>query len=164
MRFGRGLGVFLFAAITFSLLAGAASAASPAAVTGDFSNLSTNSVRFHGSVDPNNEATTWYFEFGPTTAYGPKTATQNAGSGNNPTNVVTNVSGLSPSTSYHYRLVASNASGTTLGADRSFMTQGPPTVALAATSNAIGSNATVNGAVDPRGRSTNWHFEWGTTT
>jgi hypothetical protein len=164
MRFGRGLGVFLLAALAFSLLAGAAGAASPAAVTGDHSNLSTSSVRLNGSVDPNGEATTWYFEFGPTTAYGTKTATQNAGSGNNPTNVSINLSGLSPATSYHYRLVASNASGTTLGADRSFMTQGPPAVALAATQNAVGSSATLHGTVDPHARSTTWWFEWGTTT
>ena len=101
MRFGRGLGVFLFAAMTFSLLAGAASAASPAAATGDFSNLSTNSVRLNGSVDPNGEATSYYFEFGTGTGYGTKTATQNAGSGNNPSNVSINVSGLAVATSYH---------------------------------------------------------------
>ena len=100
------------------------------------SNLSTTSVRLNGSVDPNGEATSWYFEFGTTSAYGTKTATQNAGSGNNPTNVNSNVSGLAVATMFHYRLVAMNASGTTLGADHTFITQGPPRVATGQTQNA----------------------------
>jgi len=147
------------------LLASApASAASPAAVTGTVSNLSTTSVRLLGSVDPNSEATSWYFEFGETTSYGTKTATQGAGSGANPTNVRSEVAGLSVATMFHYRLVAMNASGTTLGADRTFITEGPPTVATGQAQNAISSTATLTGTIDPNGRSTSWHFEYGPTT
>src|SRR5262249_50247129 len=83
----KAFGALLLAALTVGLLAGSAQAASPAAVTGSVSNLSTNSVRLNGSVDPNSEATSWYFEFGQSTSYGTRTATQNAGSGANPTNV-----------------------------------------------------------------------------
>jgi hypothetical protein len=163
MTLRSGLGATLIAAIAFSLAVGTATAASPAAVTGGVTNVSTSSARLTGSVDPNSEATSWYFEFGTTSSYGTKTATQSAGSGSNPTNVATNIAGLAVATTFHYRLVAMNASGTTLGADRTFITQGPPTVALAATQNAISTTATLNGAVDPHGRSTNWYFEYGTT-
>ena len=160
----KALGAILFAALSVVLLAGSAQAASPAAVTGSVSNLSTTSVRLNGSVDPNGESTSWYFEFGSTSAYGTKTATQNAGSGNNPTNVNSNVSGLSVATEFHYRLVAMNASGTTLGADHTFITQGPPRIATGQTQSAISSTATLTGSVDPNGRSTTWHFDYGPTT
>ena len=36
------------------------------------------------------------------------------------------VSALSPSTAYHYRVVATNAAGTTRGSDQTFMTPAPP--------------------------------------
>jgi hypothetical protein len=128
------------------------------------SNLSTTSVRLHGSVDPNGESTHWYFELGPTTSYGTRTATQSAGSGHNATNVQSRISGLSVATMFHYRLVAMNGSGTTLGADRTFITQGPPRVATGQAQNAISQTATLTGTIDPNGRSTNWHFDYGPTT
>ena len=90
----RGLGAALVAALSFSLLAGAANAATPAAATGAVSNLSTTSVRLNGSVDPNGEQTNWYFDFGPTTSYGTRTAVMNAGSGQNANNVASNITGL----------------------------------------------------------------------
>src|SRR3954464_7622565 len=113
-RHFRTFGFTLLAALALTLsLASVAGAASPAAVTGSVSNLSTTSVRLHGSGDPHSEATSWdfllgqetslYFEFGQTTAYGTKTATQSAGSGANPTNVRSDVSGLSVATMFHYR-------------------------------------------------------------
>src|SRR6476661_10814509 len=135
----KALAALFLAALTVGLLAGSAQAASPAAVTGNVSNLSTTSARLNGSVDPNGESTGWYFEFGTTTSYGTKTATQNAGSGQNPNNVNSNVSGLAVATMFHYRLVAMNASGTTLGADHTFITEGPPAVATGQTQNAISS-------------------------
>ena len=65
---------------------------------------------------------------------------------------------------FHYRLVAMNASGTTLGADQTFITQGPPRVETGQTQNAISSTATLTGTIDPNGRSTTWHFDYGPTT
>jgi hypothetical protein len=40
------------------------------------------------------------------------------------------LAGLSPGTTYHYRIVASNANGRSLGADQSFVTPTPPPVAM----------------------------------
>src|SRR3954453_6897961 len=101
-RHFRTFGFTLLAALALTLsLASVAGAASPAVVTGSVSNLSTTSVRLHGSVDPNGEATSWYFEFGTTTSYGTKTATQSAGFGQNPTNVESNVSGITVAQMFH---------------------------------------------------------------
>jgi hypothetical protein len=74
------------------------------------------------------------------------------------------ISGLATATTYHYRLVASNGSGTTLGADRTLTTSGQPVVVTGTAQGASTTAVTLTGTVDPRGRSTNWDFEYGTST
>jgi hypothetical protein len=153
-------------AVAASLLAVAvARAASPPSVaTGSPSSVSTTAARLNGSVNPHGRSTTWYFDFGTTTGYGTKTAAKDAGSGSRSVSVSMAISGLSPSTTYHYRLVGSNGAGTTLGADRTLTTAGPPAVVTGSPQSVSTTTVTLTGTVDPRGRSTNWDFEYGTTT
>jgi hypothetical protein len=146
------------------LVAGTASAAPPGAATGGVSSLSTTSAKLDGTVNPGGQSTSWYFEFGPTSAYGTKTASASAGAGGRNQNVSATISGLSVATTFHYRLVASNAAGTSLGADRTFTTQGPPAVGTAQSRDAIATTASVFSWVDPDGRPTTYHFDYGTTT
>jgi len=144
--------------------AGAALAAAPGVVTRAASSVGTSSARLNGTVDPNGEATSFYFEFGTTNAYGTKTAVRSAGAGQNPSSQSIVVAGLSASTTYHFRIVASNNTGTTLGADQTFTTAGPPVVVTGARISDTPTAVTVAGSVDPRGRSTSWFVEYGTTT
>jgi hypothetical protein len=74
------------------------------------------------------------------------------------------VSGLTAGTTYHFRLVATNASGTSTGNDQSFTTIGPPAAQTGAAQNVGTSTATLTGSLDPKGRATSWYFEYGTTT
>lgn len=129
----------LRASITAALLAlllpaSVARAALPSVSTGGARSVTQSSALLNGTVNPNSEPTTYYFEYGPTKAYGSRTAQQGptaATKGNMP--VSASVQGLSPATTYHYRLVAANASGTRLGGDRSFKTLKPaPTITLGA--------------------------------
>jgi trimeric autotransporter adhesin len=78
----------------------------------------------NGTVDPHGAATTYYFEFGTTTAYGTSLPTPEAiaGSGNAPVAVFVVVGGLPPGVPYHYRLVAKNRGGTTISEDQAFTT------------------------------------------
>lgn len=72
-----------------------------------------------GSVNPEGSPTTYYFQFGPTPAYGSVTAVANAGSGTKLIKV-----GLQASpvlVGYHFRLVATNAGGTKVGHDRIYV-------------------------------------------
>ncbi len=98
---------------------------SPPTVTTDpATNINGNSVTLNATVNPTGSATTVYFEWGTTTSYGNITPTQSIGSGTTNVNVSANITGLSPNTTYHYRVTALNANGTTNGLDAVFTT--PP--------------------------------------
>jgi len=91
-------------------------------VTGPSASVTANSATLNGTVNPNGQATTYYFEYGTTSGYGSQTASQSAGSGSSDVGVSANLSALSSGATYHYRLVATNSSGTTRGADKTFTT------------------------------------------
>jgi hypothetical protein len=74
------------------------------------------------------------------------------------------VSGLIGGATYHFRIVAVNATGTTAGADLTFATAGKPVVHTGTPSSVTGTSATLTGTVDPDGHTTSWYFEYGTTT
>jgi hypothetical protein len=99
----------------------------PAATTGAADAVTDHSVRLSGSVDGHGGPTSYRFDYGPTTAYGHSTPTAGAGAGAGTGTVTAKLDGLSPATTYHYRLVATNSGGVTKGADRTFTT--PPQAA-----------------------------------
>lgn len=122
-------------------------------------------------VDPNGEDTTYYFEYGRTTSYGSVVPVShaNVGQGIDETNVEQPVDGLASGVTYHYRIVAVNAQGTTASADQTFTTFGVTSFEVSAT-NSNGSvdleagshpyevrssmtftSTSVNGNVDPAG-------------
>jgi hypothetical protein len=141
-----------------------AAAPAPAALTGGASGVSTTTATLNGSVNPNGIPTTWIFEYGTSTGYGSKTPAQNAGSGTAAVSVSAPVSGLQTGRVYHFRVVATSDAGTTTGSDQTFSTVGAPGVSTAPASSVSSSGATLNGAVNPQGAQTSWHFEYGTTT
>ena len=99
--------------LTGLLLAGtgsAAVAAAPTAITGPVSAVGTSTATATGTVNPGAQATSWYVEYGTGTSYGKQTATRSAGSGSGNVPVSAALTGLSAGTTYHYRVVAKNAS------------------------------------------------------
>jgi hypothetical protein len=94
----------------------------PSVSTGAAGSITRSAAAVSGTVNPNGRSTTYYFQYGTTTSYGPTTASQAAGSGTTAVNVSANLSGLTAGTTYHYRVHASNASGTAYGSDRTFTT------------------------------------------
>src|SRR3954453_10306467 len=98
----------------------------PAVTTGAASNVTKSSADVSGTVNPERLATTYHFEYGTTTAYGTSTPTTDAGAGTADVPATATLTGLAPGTTYHYRLVATNAGGTTPGADMTFTTQAAP--------------------------------------
>lgn len=94
----------------------------PAVTTGSASGVSSSAATLNGTVNPNGQATTGHFEYGTTTAYGSTTPNFNAGSGTTAVDKSAVLTGLQPSTTYHYRVDATNATGSATGADQTFTT------------------------------------------
>jgi hypothetical protein len=99
----------------------------PRAATGAATNVTFTGATLNGSVNPAGFPTTWYFEFGATTAYGSRlpATDASAGAGNAAQAVSQELLGIAPGTTVHYRLVAANSSGTVVGGDQSFTTLVP---------------------------------------
>src|SRR6476646_2678561 len=137
----------------------------PVVTTNAASLIASFSATLNGSVDPHGLTTTVYFQYGTTTSYGLTTATQSK-TGNAYQNVTANISGLTASTTYHFRIVATNSAGTRYGSDRTFTTlsaTGRPVVITNAATNIATNTATLNGSVDPHGLTTTVYFQYGTT-
>ena len=83
-----------------------------------------------GSLDTRGRSTSWWFDFGTSTRYGKSTSSKSAGSKSGVQPVNAALSGLTPATTYHYRLVAKSDAGTTYGADTTFTTTGVTLTAL----------------------------------
>jgi CSLREA domain-containing protein len=101
---------------------GAYEHAPPTVTPGAATDVSTGAATLLGQLNPNARSTSFHFEFGPTIAYGTSTPTQTQDAGTDSVPVSAAVSGLDPVTTYHFRLVATNADGTTNGPDRTFDT------------------------------------------
>ncbi len=150
-----------------ALVASAAlAAAEPVASTSNATAISSTSAMLNGTVNPEGQATSYYFEYGTTTSYGSQTATGDAGSGTANIGVSAQIAALAPDTTYHYRVVATNASGTTLGSDVSFKTPKPPVPAVTTgqPQSVTQTSVTLHGTVDPEGLATTYVFQYGTST
>ena len=98
----------------------------PTVTTSAATGVAQTAATLNGQVTPNGAATTYRFEYGPTTTYGTSTPVTSAGSSAAATAVSANLTGLTPNTVYHARLVATNALGETAGADLTFTTPAVP--------------------------------------
>jgi hypothetical protein len=138
----------------------------PVVTTAAASNMASFSATLNGSLDPHGLTTSVHFQYGTTTSYGSTTLTQSQ-TGTTFRNIAANISGLTASTVYHFRIVATNSAGTTYGSDRTFTTlaaTGPPIVTTNPATNIGTTSATLNGTLDPHGLTTTVHFQYGTTT
>ena len=106
-----------------ALTAGVASAATPpTATTGTASQISYQSAALDGGANPEGTATEVYFEYGTSKAYGSTSAPIPLAAGKATEAVTATVTGLAAFTKYDYRLVATNATGTTDGGNQTFTT------------------------------------------
>ena len=83
-------------------------------------NIIANAATLESSVNPGGATTSVYFQYGPTISYGSLTSTSTVSAGNSTLNISNTVTGLLAGTSYHFRAIASNTSGTVQGGDLSF--------------------------------------------
>jgi hypothetical protein len=97
----------------------------PAAATTRAATMVTGTgATLNATVNPNQSATSYHFEYGTTAAYGAQVPADDAPAGSDAGDhaVSQQISGLEANTTYHYRVVASNEAGSTHGEDRTFTT------------------------------------------
>jgi hypothetical protein len=138
----------------------------PIVTTNPATFVASFSGTLNGSLNPHGLSTTFHFQYGTTTNYGLTTAPQTQ-TGNTSRPVSANINSLAAHTTYHFRIVASNTSGTRFGSDRTLTTltmTGPPVVTTNPATNVTASSARLNGTLDPHGLSTTVYFQYGTTT
>ena len=141
-------------------------AATPVVVTQAPVAVANTSAVVAGTVNPSRQATAYTVEYGTSTTFGSIAPVVELDSGNSPEAVTSTLSGLSTNTTYLYRVVASNATGTSTGAVMSFTT-GPtaaPVVVSGAATSVSSTSEKLNGRVDPQASPTSFAFEYGTTT
>ena len=131
-----------------------------------------HSATLHGNVNPNGPPASAWFDWGTTTNYGNRTATQNIGNGLATIDVAHVINGLTLGATYHFRAVGSNAAGVVRGSNQTFTALlGAPVVATttatvlpAAPPGLMYPYAYLKGTVMPNNDDTTVYFQWGTNT
>ena len=128
-------------------------------------------ITFDGMVDPEGNETSYRFEYVTEADFkasgyadASSTSTAKLAAGFASSAVSAQVSSLSPSTVYHYRLVVSNGEGTATGQDGTVETYPPSLIEAEYVTDVASSSATLYAAVNPLGASTEYRFEYGTST
>lgn len=95
----------------------------PASITKPASNITPFTSKLEGTIDPKNLSTTVIFEYGTSTNYGQTiTVIVSPVSGGIPVDVSASLTNLTPNTTYHFRIKATNLLGTGSGNDMTFKT------------------------------------------
>lgn len=129
--------------------------------------ITDTTAELHGSFEGDSTYPTEYFyEWGPTLNYGnvtpasPGTLPPGSGKIDIPG---APISGLTRGFTYHFRIVATNTTGTTVTPDATFQTAEAPQVGNLNSRNLQATSAELVGEVNPRWGNTTWYFEWGPT-
>jgi hypothetical protein len=103
---------------------GSSGTSAPTVTTSAASGVTDTTATLNGTVNPQGAVTTYQFQYGTSTSYGSVTPASpaSAGSGSSAISESASLSGLSAGTTYDYRLVATNATGTTNGSNQTFTT------------------------------------------
>lgn len=147
------------------------SVSAPTVQTNTEATISNSTAFVSGKITPNGAQTSYWFDYGPTTALLAHTNKQNIGAGYAAIPAPTNIVGLKANTQYYFRLNAQNSVGVTRGEVRSFTTNSTPTVPgkvptvqTSSPTNVARSAASLNGRIDSNGYETTWWFEYGEKT
>ncbi|HTZ62731.1 MAG TPA: S8 family serine peptidase [Solirubrobacteraceae bacterium] len=137
----------------------------PAVTTGEATSVATGEATLDATVNPNGaEIRECKFEYGTSTSYGssaPCSPLPEAGT--SPVAVSTSVTGLTPSSAYHYRIAVIYPGGTSDGLDETFTTDGSRPAVLTEPASAITQTSVrLNGKVNPNGKEVSeCEFEYG---
>ena len=123
----------------------------PIVVTKAASSLTPTAATLNATINPSGLATTYHFDWGTTMSYGNVTSTVSAGSGSLVSNISAGLTGLTPGTTYHFRIEGTNSDGTTYGNDLTFQVLGNAVVLTTAATSIANTSATSGGNVTSDG-------------
>jgi hypothetical protein len=125
----------------------------PTVASESASAVKATEARLEGVVNPNSQVTKCEFQYGTEASLATSTTVPcepETLEGFGKRNVGLSVSGLTQGTTYYYRVLATNATGTTKGTIEHFTTAVPPEVPEAKPASAVEyTRATLNGVLDP---------------
>lgn len=93
----------------------------PVAITEPATNVADSQATLNATINPTGLATNAWFEWGETTTYGNIEPIHVLANNYNNSTITDTITNLKANTTYHYRVVAENAGGTTYGNDQSFV-------------------------------------------
>jgi hypothetical protein len=128
------------------------------------SEVDQDSARLSAQLDLGEGLTVYRFEYGTTETYGTRTLTDGPldPEGSNHT-ATAELSDLSPGALYHFRVIATNFSGTTVGPDETFITPSAPSVDSASATGVTRTSATLGALINPGLSLSTYHFDYGRT-
>ena len=129
--------------------------------------VTQESAILNAAYEGTGEDTHYYFEWGQTTNYGNVTAVppgDDAGVTTGPTEVSTEITGLEPGITYHYRVVAENSIGVSKATDKSFKTFELPSIDSVTSSHLTATSADIDIQINPHEFETTYFVEYGPST
>jgi hypothetical protein len=125
--------------------------------------VTDESAVIKAEIDPGEGLTSYRFDYGPTTSYELHTLADGPiDPESSDHTAVAALSNLEPGTTYHFRVAATNFTGTTFGPDTTFTTPSAPIVASPSATGVGRTSATLNAVINPGLVLTTYHFEYGT--
>ncbi len=126
--------------------------------------VTSTAARLNGAFVGNGERTQYFFEWGTDTSYGNTTAAPPGADAGRPMGasvIASEIQGLEPLTEYHYRVVASNSVGTSVGEDQTFATSASAPLVAESVSDVHSDSAELQAQINPAREDTSYHFEYG---
>jgi hypothetical protein len=129
--------------------------------------IEPTSATLHATINPEGpEATECQFEYGTDTEYGETTVGSELTGGTfEDQQISTPITGLSPGTTYHFRVSCENAAKeTATGADQTFTTLPPISIDQTSASQINATSARLEAELNPHGVASEYRFEYGTSS
>jgi hypothetical protein len=133
---------------------------------GSVSGVEPTSATLNATVNPENNPTTYRFEYGMTNSYGSSAPTPEGSlpASFNEEPVAVTLTKLTAGTTYHYRVVATDSKGhVATGIDRTFTTQPAVSIDSVSVTNVAATSATFEALLNPLGADATYRLEYDTS-